>query len=954
MTSNLDQQTLDAIAEQFSQAIREGKNPSIDDFTKRHEDPSGELHSLLASIQMIEGLKQPAAADPANAILKLRQLDDYKIVREIGRGGMGVVFEAIHQSLGRRVALKVLATSLLDQPKHHARFRREARAAARLRHPNIVSVFGVGQSDGQHYYVMDFIRGLSLSEWLQSLTGCIDRSLPTRAESIAETDGDLLIDTAVFSDDGTTAIEPEPKPSSASDSMLSESIPMDTDSPDYFRWVARVGMTISDALAYAHSQGVLHRDIKPANLLLDQKGTLWIADFGLAKLTEQDATMTHDIVGTPQYMAPESFENKYDESSETYCVGLTLYELLTLHPAIEGKNASDTIRRATQGVTTPPRKFNRNIPRDLETIILKSLALDPRQRYQSAGDVRDDLQRFLDDRPIGARRTGPVERLVRWTRREPALASLTLGIFASLITLAIVASVGYWTTNSALIDAGIAKNAAVTSAALADEQRRLAQSNLRVAIRAFDQLSQGIADRSEEPDAELLGDIADSTTPNVSQQDAELLQTLLTFFDELAENNRTNTDLKSQTAAARKRVGDIYARLGQHTQSDDAYQAALEIYRELSASSASPDQLIITQAGIMNDRASLAGLSGRIGQAIALYDATIDLLRQSESILQSPDARYEYARANSLFTSIATRSGVDTHINRKPQSRRGPFRLLSRITTSPNPNEEMFASVEAVETLLTLVQEFPDDLKYQVALARAYRDRAKAAFALARDQRDRGQTARYVDEAKKDLEQSIQRLQKLHNDDRQSTTIKYELAKSLSIALPTAPSFVARMSSIDRMSTFNRMTMRSRLMQSQRLCDELLAQSPDTPRFLALKALSLDQLAAIKSFQGLHDQEEQLLMEQLQLQQTLLKNSPGLSQYQIKFARTAEKLADLQVEKGEKEIAIRYLTQATELLNRLAKNQASHPSLQKLKRKLDELRRDHNAAPSNRGESGRG
>ena len=333
---------------------------------------------------------------------------------------------------------------------------------------------------------------------------------------------------------------------------------------------------------------MLHRDIKPANFLIDRRGDIWIADFGLAKLTEpQSITMTGDIVGTPQYMPPESFDGNYDVKSEIYGVGLTLYELLTRRPAIEGRNPGDVIRKATCGVTVPPRKINARIPRDLETIVLKSLAHDPRARYVTAASLGNDLQSFLADRPISARRSNLLERAMRWSRREPTVAMLTFVTFALLLALAAVSAVGYFRTKDALDVAQAAKRSAESSleqrtAALetADQQRLRAEKNLHVAIAAFDQVMRNIADRGIESDAEFLGEVTDTTSPNVTPEDAMLLQSLLGFFDELAANN--SEDLLVESAVAARRAGDIYQRLGRLREADRAYTDALDRYRRLA------------------------------------------------------------------------------------------------------------------------------------------------------------------------------------------------------------------------------------------------------------------------------------------------------------------------------------------------------------------------------------
>ena len=693
--------------------------------------------------------------------------------------------------------------------------------------------------------------------------------------------------------------------------------------------MAQLGSSICSALGYAHEQGVLHRDIKPANLMLAHDGNIWITDFGLAKLAEQDVTLSGDVVGTPQYMAPESFENEYDAASETYCVGLTLFELLTQRPAIDGKSTSDTIRKATQGVSASPRKINESIPKDLETIVLKTLSVDRQNRYATANELRDDLDRFLADRPISARRTGPVERLYRWSRREPAIASLTLGIFASLITLVVVAGAAYWKTSGALSESRLAKNDAISSAKLAEDQQRLAQSNLQVAIRAFDEVSQRIVERGSDPDVELLGEIADTNSPNVTAEDAEILQSLLTFFDELARNNSDNEPLKLQTAAARKRAGDIYSQLGKLSDADRSYRDSLAIYRDVAHEN-DAWELIVTQAELLNDRALIAGLRGRVNDAIDLHERTTKLLQASKDAIESPDGRFEYARANTLFTQIASRSGLDFTSKRKPLIRYfQPGQV--RKPTGPKPLEEMVASNEAIDALTSLVDEFPENRIYQVSLARAYRDRVNTALSLLRVKFDRG--GRFAEQSRKvlalaaesDLQESIERLQELHDQDPKSASIKYELAKSLSIVLP------------GWLSSEQRADRRDRLMRSRQLCGELLEDAPDAPRYLALEAQTIGHLAMYRRSQGHRDSAQKLLEDQLERQRRILTVSPNLSQYQIKLARTIELLAEIHHEKGNTDVAIRYLRQVVNRLRRNADGPLVRGKVTQLSRKLSEL-----------------
>src|SRR5262249_34643807 len=185
-----------------------------------------------------------------------------------------------------------------------------------------------------------------------------------------------------------------------------------------------------DALPHAANQGVLHRDIKPSNLLLDDTGNVWVTDFGLAKAAGDGDDLTHtgDIVGTMRYMAPERFNGQGDLRSDVYSLGLTLYELLVLQPAFGEADRNKLVKQVMHDEPGRPRELNRAVPRDLETVVLKAIARDPAHRYQTPGEMADDLKRFVEDRPVRARRISPAEKLWRWCRRNPLPAGLLAGI----------------------------------------------------------------------------------------------------------------------------------------------------------------------------------------------------------------------------------------------------------------------------------------------------------------------------------------------------------------------------------------------------------------------------------------------------------------------------------------------------------------------------------------------
>src|SRR5262249_51609112 len=192
----------------------------------------------------------------------------------------------------------------------------------------------------------------------------------------------------------------------------------------YWQSVARVGVQVADALAHAASQGVLHRDIKPSNLLLDETGNVWVTDFGLAKADTDGDDLTHtgDVLGTLRYLAPERFSGRGDLRSDVCSLGLTLYEMLILRPAFDETDRNKLVKQVMHGEPVRPRKLNRNVPRDLETVVLKAIARDPAHRYQPPADMADDLKRFVEDRPVKARRVSETEKFLRWCRRNPALA----------------------------------------------------------------------------------------------------------------------------------------------------------------------------------------------------------------------------------------------------------------------------------------------------------------------------------------------------------------------------------------------------------------------------------------------------------------------------------------------------------------------------------------------------
>lgn len=417
------EELLGRVAVEFFEQRAGGKMPSVEDFARKYPQIAEHIRRTFPALELV-GESTSHSVDlgiPLGAANE--RLGDFRIVGELGRGGMGVVYEAEQLSIGRRVALKVLPFATLADPRALARFKNEVRAAATLDHPHIVTVHAVGEERGIHYFAMQLIRGQSLAEVIRDLRQMREERKPAGAS---------------LEDSGTSR-------SNRSDAALREtrtmanvptSVPSET-SEHFYRRVAELGEQAASALHVAHEQGVIHRDIKPANLMLDTTGKVYVTDFGLARI-ESDAgvTMTGDLIGTLRYMAPEQALAKritVDHRADVYALGATLYEFATLRPIFDGVNREQLLRQVAFEQPTAPSKVARDIPRDLETIIRKSLSKDPEDRYDTAADLALDLRRWLSDKPILGKRPNSLQMARRWIRRNP---TLVIGSLLGLLVLA--------------------------------------------------------------------------------------------------------------------------------------------------------------------------------------------------------------------------------------------------------------------------------------------------------------------------------------------------------------------------------------------------------------------------------------------------------------------------------------------------------------------------------------
>ncbi len=362
--SQTQEERLQEILAAYLRDAEAGRNPNQSEILARHHDLAGELQDFFAGQEQLDRLAAPLrqVIEPAADGGITGTLGDFSIVREVGRGGMGIVYEVEQISLRRRVALKVLPFAATMDPRHLQRFHNEAQAAACLHHTNIVPVFSVGSECGVHFYAMQFIDGWPLSDLIHQM-----RRLETKTPAAAEV--------------RTVAYQPAADEAASTPLPAAELTPLTGEGRrgrDYFRKVAELGIQAAEALDHAHQLGIVHRDIKPANLLLDGRGNVWVTDFGLAHMQHGEASLTGtgQMVGTPRYMSPEQALAKrvpIDHRTDVYSLGVTLYELLTLRPAFACEDRQELLRQIAFEEPPRLRRLERAVPAELEIIVLTAM-----------------------------------------------------------------------------------------------------------------------------------------------------------------------------------------------------------------------------------------------------------------------------------------------------------------------------------------------------------------------------------------------------------------------------------------------------------------------------------------------------------------------------------------------------------------------------------------------------
>jgi serine/threonine protein kinase/Tfp pilus assembly protein PilF len=610
------------VLEEYLAAAEQGKAPSREEFLARYPQLAEDLDACLEALHFI-GKAAAGARSVATAIVEAPapesacgQLGDFRLIREVGRGGMGVVYEAEQISLKRRVALKVLPFAATMDSRHLQRFSNEAQAAAGLHHTNIVPVYFVGSERGVHYYAMQFIEGCNLADVIAQLREQTSdkkpesRNLPTVDAAAGEVVAPAAVPAAATWPIAGLSTEPSRKPH------------------EYFRAVARLGIQAAEALDHAHQLGIVHRDIKPANLLVDDGGRLWVTDFGLAQMqSDTRLTMTGDLVGTLRYMSPEQALAQrvvVDHRTDIYSLGATLYELLTLEPAFDGSDRQELLRKIAFEEPQRLRGWDSAIPRELETIVHKALERNLTERYSTAQEMADDLERFLEDKPILARPPTLAQRAQKWSRRHRKLVRSGLVMLICAVAGLTVSTLLIWNaqaqTLQAYQNADKERKTAQDNEKRANEQQKRAEEHLREAL--------GLTERQIDLVGMLL--TGQRLTPENAAED---MQKAIAVLEKVGADHLDDPDYYRKLAEAHASLGGVSWQLGKLQQAEEAYHRAIVHRQRLVEPSMTPQPKLraIYQAVLassLTDQANLLTARGRsqdaqasLRQALAIYHA---------------------------------------------------------------------------------------------------------------------------------------------------------------------------------------------------------------------------------------------------------------------------------------------------------------------------------------------
>ncbi len=891
-----DDQRLADLIDEIADKMRRGESVSLETCVGELPEYAERLRELFPAIQLVANLSvvdgdssvsattgSPTRIDIPGPLTGT--LGDFRILREIGRGGMGVVYEAEQISLRRRVALKVLPFAAVLDPRQLQRFKNEAQAAASLKHPHIVHVYSVGCERAVHFYAMEYIEGQTLAQVIEGLRQLESADRPATPDSRGMGEGETSDfpsppsggsargDEVDASEAISRKASPLPNPphqgegtdESAGDVEHSDAVASETHGEpqahistdgstrtrEFFRSVARLGIQAAEGLEHAHQLGVVHRDIKPSNLMVDASGHLWITDFGLAQThTDANVTMTGDVLGTLRYMSPEQATGKrriLDHHTDIYSLGVTLYELLTLRAAYDADDRQRILQQITDEEPRDPRRFNDAIPKDLETIVLKAMAKEPERRYATAQELASDLKRFLEDKPIQAKRPTPLDRGKKWCRRHRSILASIVGLFLCVMI-------------------ALAVSVIVVSRAYRNEshQRHRAEAYFAKALEAVDQMLTRVGEKH-------LIDV-----PEMEPVRRQLLEDALELYRSLAKESGEDPRVQLETGKALHRLARIQTHLSDHEEATQTSREAISLFEKLVAEGARETEY---RAALAESYRQHAWAIWHLGKLQESAEASRQSLRIWEELAHESPGRYRESQAASKLILAYVLNLQHKHSQAE--------RMLREIL----PIHEGF---------------FAESPEHWWRLAVNFQHLGLAAEGLGR-----------VDEAEGSLRKGITIAQEYVDwlaGDHPEITDEYRPFAEFRNR-PEADFFTL----ICHANLAQLLMKCERLDDAERSCrsvieigTRLVSDHPNVPKYYGHLLRHYRRLAAILRKSGRRDELIALLREEMEQRDKQIAQFPDVSHYRATLFETQLQLADLLAQAGRDEEAAKLYSQLAE------------------------------------------
>ncbi len=884
--------------EEYIELYRNGDAPGFADFAARTPALESQILELLPTIIMMEGARSRNLVRRKDGRVmrgpeQITKLGDYRIIRELGRGGMGIVYEAHQLTLNRLVAIKLLPKYMLSDDQA-IRFKLEASMAAKLHHNNIAPIYGVGESSGFHYYSMQLLDGTSLDQFVDSET---DRSVTSKRLTIAE--------------------------------------------------VLGVGRQVASALQYAHDQGVLHRDIKPSNLILEDHGMVWMTDFGLAiSLENADIDNVSRTSGTLRYMAPEKFDGVTDDvTGDIYSLGITLIELLTGRPAFSSERMSELASIIKSGKLNSLSHERRALPSDLEAVLRKSIAVDPADRYQTAGEFGLDLKNVAETRPVSARPATMVGSTWRWIKRNRALTAASAIAMELLIATSVISTLAYFRVESAL--------------EAESKQRARAEAASQLASNAMDEMFSQFSSGASLIDRSLE---TNQPYPRLTNESAALAKDLSDFYTQLASQNIDDAELPKKALAARSRVGELKLRLGKYSDAADAFRIAIKGYERLLASGRIPDSTEnrIKIAQLANQLGKVKNASGDIAGAEANHQKAIDLLTSRIRTSNGDDDNLELELARSYFLKAQrTRPGMGPNsfppvTFSSPETRESAVALPSHgLEIEKSRTESLQNAIELLKGLTA--NRNPEDTGRSNDESRdKSEDAARYLLALCYRELANDNLSELTDSGRYDQAQAIELLEGLVKQYPADPVVQFELMRTLA-EINVFDSGEMDPATLDEAYAAVQQAIEIGLSLAQSEPDiaiyraELIHCNFKLGRIAELKSKLIDAGTNSEERESLLLQQEQSYRRAMQRQNMLARTYPNSSAYRVWEAMFTLSLAGCEAMREQTEARDRLIGRATAILNRLPPDVLEKREVEAILREANRMNRQSLAVPNVEG-----